>query len=429
MQRHLTKVIYVLVTLAFPSIIAAQPNTVPSKITITPEHVLSINGKTVFPIGFTLPPPPEAKAPNGKPALHELRSAGAILIRTGPMRDSEEGQKYTSWDKEWAEREKDYMKAAAGAGMYCAPFLKELAEIDSKHPDREDRLRRVVRFYKKYPGMGVWKGADEPQWGQKPVPGLVRALQIIHQEDPDHPVWIVQAPRGTVEQLKPYDAAYDIGGVDIYPVSYPMGRHLAETDKNREISVIGDYTQKMLRVTDGRKPIWLTLQIAYSGTNPPRPLRFPTFVQERFMTYQAIINGARGLIYYGATLPRTLSERDRPFGWNWTYWARVLRPIVEEIGDKGPLAAALCAADSKLPVKATGNAIELCVREVGRDVFVLACCRDPQKTAAVQFTGLPNDLAVGDVLFESPRKVTAKNGAFSDWFAPYDVHVYRFARP
>jgi hypothetical protein len=102
--------------------------------------------------------------------------------------------------------------------------------------------------------------------------------------------------------------------------------------------------------------------------------------------------------------------------------------VIEEVGDKSPLAAALCGANSKLLVKASGNAIELCVREVGRDVFILACCRDPQKTAEVQFSGLPNDVAVGDVLFESPRKVTAKNGSFSDWFAPYDVHVYKFAR-
>src|SRR5438105_13317281 len=120
----------------------AQPNTAPTKVIITPEHVLSINGKKVFPIGFTIPPPPDAKTPGGKLALQEFRDAGAILIRTGPMRDVEEGKKYTQWDAEWAEREKEYMNAAARAGMYCAPFLKELAEIDSKHPEREDRLRR-----------------------------------------------------------------------------------------------------------------------------------------------------------------------------------------------------------------------------------------------------------------------------------------------
>jgi hypothetical protein len=416
--------VFVIVTLA-----AAQPNTTPTKVIVTPEQVLSINGRKVFPIGFTVPPPPDAKTPGGKLALEEFCAAGATFIRTGPMRDIEEGKKYAAWDKEWAEREKQYMKAAAHAGMYCAPFLKELAEIDAKHPDREDKLRRVVRFFKNNPGMGVWKGADEPQWGKLPVPALVRAYKIIHEEDPNHPVWIVHAPRGTVQELRPYNPTFDIGGVDIYPVSNPPGRHLAATDKNREISAVGDFTQKMLRVTEGRKPIWLTLQIAFSGTVPPKPLVFPTLRQQRFMTYEAIIDGARGLIYYGGNLQPTLSERDRALGWNWTYWDEVLRQVVQEVGDKGPLAKALCAANSNLPVKATGNAIELCVREVDRDVFVLACCRDPQKTSEVHFTGLPNDVSDGDVLFEPPRKVAAKDGTFSDQFAPYDVHIYKFARP
>jgi hypothetical protein len=384
---------------------AAQPNTAPTKVHVTPEHVLSINGKKVFPIGFTLPPPPDAKTPSGKLAFEEFRDAGATLIRTGPMRDSEEGKKYTAWDFDWAEREKQYMSAAAHAGLYCAPWLKELAVIDAKHSEREDRLRRVVRFFKNNPGMGVWKGADEPQWGKIPVPGLLRAYKIIHEEDPNHPIWIVHAPRGTVQELQAYNGAFDIGGVDIYPVSNPPGRHLPATDKNREISAVGDYTQKMLRVVDRRKPIWLTLQIAFSGTVPPKPLVFPTRRQQRFMTYEAIINGANGLIYYGGSLQPTLTERDRALGWNWTYWEEVLRSVVQEVGDKGPLAEALCAANSQLPVKATGNAIELCVREVGQDVFVLACCRDPQKKAQVQFTGLPKDVGDGIVLFESPRKV------------------------
>src|SRR6187549_2005310 len=87
---------------------AAQPNTAPTKVVITPEQVLSINGRKVFPIGFTVPPPPDAKTPSGKLALEEFRDAGATFIRTGPMRDIEQGKKFATWDAEWAEREKLY---------------------------------------------------------------------------------------------------------------------------------------------------------------------------------------------------------------------------------------------------------------------------------------------------------------------------------
>ncbi|MBI2298022.1 MAG: hypothetical protein HYU66_03565 [Armatimonadetes bacterium] len=75
-----------------------------------------------------------------------------------------------------------------------------------------------------------------------------------------------------------------------------------------------------------------------------------------------------------------------------------------------------------------GAGIELCVREVGREVYLLAGCRDPQKTSQVEFRGLPADVGEGEVLYESPRKAVAKGGAFRDWFGPFEVHVYRFTR-
>ena len=417
-------------------LILSSPGFAATKVIIGPNHVLSINGKPTFTIGFTLPPAPEAKAYNGKPALEEFRDAGAVFIRTGPMLDHT-GEWKGSWDERWIATEKRYMDAAASAGMYTLPWLKELSHIEKDDVEKEQKLRQIIRMFKDHDGLGVWKGEDEPQWaelnskGKKDLTaGLKRAYDIIREEDPNHPVWIVQAPRGTVAQLKRHNVAYDIGGVDIYPISYPPGIHVPDDD-NKEISMVGDYTRKMIAVVEDRKPIWLTLQVAWSGvTKPGKTLRFPTFHEERFMTYQAIINGARGLIYFGGNLPMTLNEQDKPLGWNWTYWRRVLRPIIEEVGDKSPLAEALVAPESKLPIKAGGEGIEFCVREVGKDIFILACSREPNQTAEIEFTGLPNDVsATGEVMYESPRKVQAADGAFKDWFAPYEVHVYKFSRP
>ena len=62
--------------------------------------------------------------------------------------------------------------------------------------------------------------------------------EIVHKMDPKHPVWLIQAPRGTPESLKRYDAACDIAGLDIYPVSYPPGRH--SHLPNKSLSVVGD---------------------------------------------------------------------------------------------------------------------------------------------------------------------------------------------
>jgi hypothetical protein len=241
-------------------------------------------------------------------------------------------------------------------------------------------------------------------------------------------VWIVQAPRGSVETLRPYNETYDIGGIDIYPVSYPPGTH--SIDANKEISMVCDFAQRIARTVEGRKPFWMTLQIAFSGTvKPGKTLRFPNFPEQRFMTYQAIINGARGVVYFGGQLPQTLNERDTTLGWNWTYWDNVLRRVVEEVGDHSPLQPALVAPDSKLAVqvKDSNAGIECLVRESGKDVYLLACKRSGS-TAEVEFTGLPTDLTTGDVLFEEPRKIHGNAGSFKDWFGPFEVHVYRFSR-
>ena len=144
------------------------------------------------------------------------------------------------------------------------------------------------------------------------------------------------------------------------------------------------------------------------------------------MVYQAIINGARGLNFFGGSNPTTLNAEDAKLGWNWTFWRRVMRPLLDEIGPKSPLYPALVAPDSKRPVKVTGaDGVELCVREADKQLFLLVCKREGV-TAKVEFSGLPASAADGEVMFEAPRTVQARDGKFTDWFAPFEVHVYRF---
>ncbi len=340
--------------------------------------------------------------------------------------------------------------AAAAAGLRCCPWLGwDLSNFDPGDKQKEAKLQKLIGIFKDSPGMGLWKGADEPDWGNShnhtnATPEQVaHVAKIVHDLDPNHPIWLVQAPRGTVASLKRYDAGWDVGGIDIYPVSYPPGVHSEE--KNKELSMVGDFARMMKEVA-GAKPFWMTLQIAFSGvTKPGRTLRFPTFPEQRFMAYEAIINGARGLTYFGGGLPQTLNERDKPLGFNWTYFDRIMRPLFEELGPRSPIVSALVAPDSKIQLKVraettarrsvpnkdeeqTTTGIECVVREAGNTIYVLACNKEGP-TVRVRFTGLPNSVdgeGAGSVVFEEPRKVDAENGTFADWFGPFEVHVYRF---
>jgi hypothetical protein len=202
--------------------------------------------------------------------------------------------------------------------MHCWVFLRELGSIPDGDLKREAMLRKVVTALKSHPGMGVWKGEDEPEWGKRPIPPLVRAREIIRELDTNHPIAVTHAPRGTIESLRRYNAAADITGADIYPIGFPPGAHSLET--NKEISMVGDYTRKMMEVSEGKMPVWMILQIAWSGViKPGKTLRFPTFPEERFMVYEAIINGARGLIFFGGHLHQAMTEGDAKLGWNWTF--------------------------------------------------------------------------------------------------------------
>src|SRR5204862_804317 len=122
------------------------------------------------------------------------------------------------------------------------------------------------------------------------VAGRARSYRTRPAAQPSQPVVTTQPPVGPAAQLAPYRPAFDISGADIYPVSYPPGKHAG--GGKRDIGIVGDITRKMARAAGG-KPIWMTLQIAWSGViaserHPANVPRFPTLSQERFMAYQAI---------------------------------------------------------------------------------------------------------------------------------------------
>jgi hypothetical protein len=128
-------------------------------------------------------------------------------------------------------------------------------------------------------------------------------------------------------------------------------------------------------------------------------------------------------------VPQCWNEQDRALGWNWSFYGKVLKPVLDEFNPAGPLYPALIAPDSKLPVTVErASDVEFRVREANGAVYLLAAKREGA-TEKVTFHGLPSGVSTGDLLYEEPRKVTAANGSFTDWFGPNEVHAYRFALP
>jgi hypothetical protein len=422
-------------------------------VSVDPTGVLVIDGQKVFPINVSEPPPVDGKTTDGTPALAELAKGGVTFMRVGQQ----------VWASDPAQLDvqignvENTLNAAAKAGLRCWLWLGGRAIIPTPDTDgNRDVLTRIVNRLKNNPGLGAWKGIDEPNNpldpNQFPARDMAAAYKHIKQLDAGHPVLIIHEPLSPAAQLKPYSAAGDIIGADIYPVSYPPGAHAYKpgtpaNQGNRDLSLVGDLTDRIAQAAGPKKMIWMTLQIAWSGVSPTADKpgivpRFPSLFDQRFMAYQAIVRGARGLTFFGGHVTDVMRPRDAKTGWNWTFWDLVLRPLLEELRSQS-VAPILVAPNARDKIAANSKDIELVARRDGGFLYVVAVRRGGP-TSQVTFSGLPKKIGGGQVLFEytqdplpshhAPagpvqqvfRGVTVDGGSFRDWFAPHDVHVYRF---
>ena len=381
-----------------------------------------LGGKTVFPITLGNGPPLTGKDPvSGGNGWAEVAAAGVRMLRV-----------YPTWDAtavaQQIQTAKEEMVAAASYGLHLWVGLYNVADDVS----RQGLLEQIVGGLKDAPGLGAWKGADEPLHGNLAPAGLVAAYDVVHQLDPSHPLVIIQAPQArngplTAALLKPYAAAGDIQGVDIYPISHPPGVHAGRP--NKDISVVGDVTALVVQAAPGKEH-WTTLQIAWSGVLPPAHVPiFPNLQQERFMAYQAIVAGAGGLVFFGGDIIQAMTPADAASGWNWTFWHTVLKQVVQELSSTA-VGPALVAPPAAITVTSDAADVRLVAREAGGFLYVICVRRSPTAHGPVRFSGLPAGIKYGQALFEYDgpnfRTITLSGGAFTDPFAPHDARVYRF---
>src|SRR6266542_856780 len=118
---------------------------------------LIIDGKRLFPIVLSNPPPLGAKTPSGGDALTELAAAGASVLRTGRPDWS-----LDSVDEQiTAERAR--LDAAAAHGLHCWPWLGQVPNLPTRAGSaREQLLVRIVNGLKDHPALGAYKGIMSP---------------------------------------------------------------------------------------------------------------------------------------------------------------------------------------------------------------------------------------------------------------------------
>ena len=285
-------------------------------------------------------------------------------------------------------------------------------------------LKRFIALNEKKSDIAVWNGPDEPNYfpfGEQRYPsagGLIKGYQYIRAKS-HHPIWINLGPTGTfndpadMDSNRPFLPAADVWSSDIYPV--PLSQNYQKSPfVDMGLAQVGKFVRVLRQqlIEDGqkKKPVWMWLQgfgwedLGKQGWEGKQPTR----EEIRFMTYDAIINGATGIIYWGVFAIEANSE----------YWT-ILKSMAGELQQLMP---ALLGEASF--ITSTNPEVETAARIGKNMLYVLAANTSSTPVSGVDIQ-LPKKVSKSAAVLFEDRTCPIHNGKLKDNFQPYEVHVYR----
>ena len=238
----------------------------------------------------------------------------------------------------------------------------------------DDLLRFASRFDR---FIGI--SADELCWGKASLDKVRNFYELFFAVAPDFIVWQNHAPRMTGDDSRSSFAAVcrfsrlsEVTGVDIYPV--PGGRQSHNNLPEKTLACVGKYTELADKSAWGEKPVWMILQ-AFSwdeyGGREVKVNPLPTFAELRFMAWDTVVHGARGIFWYHPLRTRMVWFTD--FG-------RALTDVNREIAAFGE---ALSAGDQIPLPSAPENIVWYGTEYAGKRLFV-AVNEDPERKSSFQ---------------------------------------------
>jgi len=307
---------------------------------------------------------------------------------------------------------------------------------DKNRAEDEKRISEAVRKFKDHPSLLIWEISDEPAftWNSPDYrvspEQMIASYNLIKKEDPHHLVYTNHGPVNLVSTLKKYNPATDIVACDIYPViphgitpTYALFDDGLQGDLlNPYLSQVGEYVDKMMRVSEGKRPLFMVLQgfswemLKDEKERDPRMILYPTYEQSRFMAYNAIVHGAVGINYWGTSYtpqPSTFMES--------------LNHLTRELQEmQGVLAAPASDIEIGKEYHEMGHSVDAGVEMLSKKfdgLLYLIAVNSDKNPVKVTFSGL-NGFTSTDVWKEN-RHIKLDNGKFTEIFKPFDVHIYQ----
>lgn len=254
------------------------------------EAQISQNGKKRFPIG-------SYELPKDDTELRRMAESGFNLVRCGGRGDL------------------DRVAKAGMQGWMVLPMM----------PGSLDAVRQRIQETVDHPALALWEGPDEMIWnftafsglyprvhkepgewtrqtpnalayareeGGKVLAAFHEAAKLLRSMDPKHrPLWMNEAAETDVKYIRETLDDVQITGCDLYPIR----------STGSDPATIGDVTRRYIRIGKGR-PVWMVLQGFSWHVFPERKRAelYPAFDQTRMMAWDAIVNGASGILYWGS---------------------------------------------------------------------------------------------------------------------------------
>lgn len=391
-----------------------------SKVTFRDDHAILVDNKPFFPIGLYYCYE-EFDDQTGK-QLKELHDYGFNTLG------------YYRWGTpNW----KAELKRANDLGFKV--WIRGVNGLASPNAGIDKAIQDQVRQLRNNPALLFWEFEDEPILNKVVVEEARKGYQLVKREDPYHPILVVEWP-GAVDRWHLWKGLGDIHGTDLYPI--PRELKYGQLP-NHDITQMRDYIEAMKKAR-GDVPILMVLQAWAWKPLVHGEKGYPTPHESRFMAYQAVIHGAKGIHYYGqyhCTKPNSASalyseakdpaaqkaEFDKCLKLNREFWNQQ-RGFFKELNEASKIFVLRNAQPmEKISLIAQTpkgeRGIEILTKQGEKSWYLLAVNGDKEERKAT--FRLPPGVKAAEiqVLFEG-RKLPVKEGVFEDEFKAYDTHVY-----
>lgn len=232
------------------------------KVYIDKEGFTVEDGKRIFPLGVYL-------GPTSDEDLQRIADGGFNTILSygyGNGKDPEA-----------------YMQRAQKHNLNVVYSVKDMyPDLRNAGPDAFEKAAGYIKEMRDNPALLAWYTNDE--LGSEWLPKLGEMYTQVKQLDPNHPTFQVLYQMGILQK---YFDVTDILGADPYPVG---SADLTKTSTNTRVTMAAAH---------GARGVWIVPQLmdwaVYHEDRAPHP---PSLDEMRNQAYQAIINGATGLIWY-----------------------------------------------------------------------------------------------------------------------------------